>query len=445
MSRSYDAGFRASLRFARRFDKQPHAAIEELHQRHGPIVRVGMGRFSYTLVFGADANHTILSTSADRFLWAPAFEPLRVIDGDTALVLSDGSDHERRRRVVLPAFHRRRISSYLAVMADEAGAVVDRWSSGIEVDAHHDLRLAIRRIVLRCLFGDALAARDGELAGHLEVALEYVNRPPSRRLDKDWPGLPFRAAARARRRIDEIVYDEITERRATIARTGDAGDDVLGWLVEAGAIDDASPGLSDQEIRDQAVSLFAAGYDTSASAAGWCVAELASDDAIRTHLAQEAASAGFADTPSIAALQQMPWTDAFVKEVLRRHTPALVSGRQVCERVDLLGHALEPGEMVLFSPHVTHHLSDLFDDPTEFRPGRFIEGDADHQHMVPGAYVPFGGGSRRCLGFAFATQELAVITALVALRGTLELVGPMPQPAGIASSSPSGGVRVVPT
>lgn len=426
---------RAVLALARGLSRDPHRTLRAMRATYGPVVALGAGRLRYTYLLSPEANEHILATDPGAFRWRDAFQPLVAVNGDTALVVSDGEDHRRRRRIVQPAFHRRRITSYLATMADEADRLLDGWAAGQVVDAYAQFRLAIRRITLRCLFGGTMLAREADLAGHLEVVLAYVNRPPTRRFDHDLPGLPYRAAMRARRAVDGIVFAEIERRR----RAPEAGDDVLGWLIDD---QDRGSGLTDQEIRDQVVSLVAAGYDTTASAMGWAVAELAADPAHTRAIRAELADAG---APPLDAqrLAGLTYTGAFVTEVLRAHPPAMWSGRRAVTGVDLHGHHVRAGSMVLFSPEVTHHLPDQFPEPDSFRPGRWIPGHPHHHVPHPYAYIPFGGGPRRCLGFAFATQELVALTALVAARADLTPAGTAPlRPTGTMSSAPAGGVPV---
>ena len=212
---------------------------------------------------------------------------------------------------------------------------------------------------------------------------------------------------------------------------GDAGDQETG------------DGLSDQEVRDQIVSLIAAGYDTTASAMGWAVAELARHPERVDKIRAEMLDAGAGRSLTIEQTTQLTYTNAFIEEVLRLHPPAIWSGRRVVNDFEIDNRTIPGGSMILFSPHVTHHDPRSFPDPADFRPGRWIDGHADQNHPHPYSYIPFGGGNRRCLGFAFATQELVAMTALLANRTDLELVNDGPQRhVGTMSSAPEGGTQI---
>ena len=358
-----------------------------------------------------------------------------MVNGETALVVSDGDEHQRRRRIVQPAFHQRRIATYLDVMLDETSRVIDQWAAGDTVDAYAAFRIAIRRIVLRCLFGDGLGDVDDRIGEHLEVALAYVNRPPMRRLGWNLPGSAYQRAINARAAVDEIVYAEIARRRAA----NDDADDVLAWLIASH--DDRQ--LNDQEVRDQVVSLVAAGYDTTASAMGWICAHLGDGSPHKAIIQSEVDAAGGPDALDIDVLPKLTYTASFVREILRVHPPAIWSGRTVTDTFEIHGHTISAGEKILFSPHVTHHLENEFPDPDAIKPGRWIDGHPDHHEAHPYAYIPFGGGPRRCLGFAFAIQELITMTAIFASRIDSHLVDTNLEPTGTMSSAPRGGVPVI--
>ncbi len=427
---------KAIIGLARRLNADARSTLLEMVDTYGPVIDFGRGRYHYIYLLSPEANEYILSTAPENFTWRDAFWVLVPVNGETALVVSDGEDHKRRRRIVQPAFHMRRIASYLDVMVDETNQVIDQWTIGATIDAHAELRLAIRRIVLRCLFGNALRDRDDELAAHLEVALAYVNRPPTQRLDWNLPGLPHHKAMKARAAVDEIVFDEIKRRRAL----DDRGDDIISWLI---ADQETGDGLSDQEVRDQIISLIAAGYDTTASAMGWAVAELARQPGRVDKIRAEMIDIGAGRSLTIEQTTKLTYTNAFIQEVLRLHPPAIWSGRRVVNDFETNNRTIPGGSMILFSPHVTHHDQRSFPEPEQFLPGRWIDGHPDQNHPHPYSYIPFGGGNRRCLGFAFATQELVAMTALLAHRTDLELVDSGPQRhVGTMSSAPADGTQV---
>ena len=194
-----------------------------MYQEWGPIVQVGLGPLRFVYLFGRDANELILSTHAKQFTWREAFKSLIPVDGDTALVVSDGDDHARRRRLVQPAFSIRRINGYTDVILEEIDRTLETWTPEDRIDLHADLRKTVRRIAIRTLFGDRLGHRAEELGEHLQAAIDFANIPPLPGRDLDLPGLPYRRAMRARARADAIVFEEITRRRSEATDEGILG------------------------------------------------------------------------------------------------------------------------------------------------------------------------------------------------------------------------------
>ncbi len=414
----------------------PRAALLEFAHTYGPVAEIGYGKYRYVLVFGVEANEYVLQTNPTNFTWKEAFWPLVAIDGETALVVSDGDDHKRRKAIVLPAFHRRRISSYFDVMTEETARVMEDWRRGETIDAYSSMRLAIRRIVLRCLFGNAFRDCEQEFIDHLEIPREYVNRTPLQRLDNELLFPPYRKAMRARRAMDAMVFDEIGRRRAA----QEPGEDVVGWLIEAQ--DGDGPGLSDQEVRDQVISLIAAAYDTTSSAVGWIAMRLADDPALRASVRAEVDAVTGGRPLTIDHLPSLKLTAGVVSEVMRIQPPAIVSVRHIVAPFELHGHTIPGGRLLMYSSYVSQMDPEQFPEPTAFNPTRWIEGHPDHRPHHPYAYVPFGGGSRRCIGFAFALQEMTVMTALMAQVDFEPAYAEAPKPIGIASMAPRGGVPI---
>lgn len=415
--------------------RAPFATLEELHRRHGDVVAVGLGPVAYVCLFGPEAHRLVMADRPDAFRWGEAFEPLVAVNGRTALVVSDGPEQRRRRQLVQPAFGIKRIEGYLPIVLDEAGRVIDGWTPGSATDVIADLRHAVRRIVVRALFGDGLRHRADEIGEHLEVAIAYVNRSPITRFDHDWPGLPYRRAMAARRAVDAIVYAEIEARRA---HPTDA-DDVLSALVAAQ--EDGEQPLTDEEVRDQVISLIAAGYDTTTAGVAWTIHAAYSHPEVRDRARAEVRAVAGDGPLTVEALAAMPYLAGVVSESLRLWPPAALGGRLVVEDVTFDGHVIPAGTTVLFSQYVTHRDPDRWPDPLRFDPERWVEGSPTYRPPQPHAYIPFGGGYRRCIGFALATMEIKAILAELLRRVDLALLDPEPAPTGVATMSPAGGVR----
>jgi cytochrome P450 len=416
-------------RWARVLSRDLYGGVLDLYGRYGPVVELGVGPLRYVYLFGREANEHILTTDPDGFLWRDGFRVLVPVVGDTALVVTDGDEHAQRRRLVQPAFGRRHIEGHVALMQHEIDQVIDGWMAGTVVDANADLRLAVRRIVILALFGERLRVRADELGDLLQGALDFVNLPLHHQLVHiDRRFTRYGRAMGARRRADEIVYAEIGRRRVARASTGSegGGHDVLDLLLDPGGSASAvtvAPGcppqwdqvrdtkgggddcgLSDTELRDQVVSLVAAGYDTTSAAVGWAVHELVTRPHEWRCVAAEVAEAVGNDPITPEVLPRLAYLDGVVREVLRLHAAALVARRSLRD-FEIGGHKIPAGRMVLYSPYVTHRLPELWPEPSAFSPARWLPDAPGYVEPPPFASVPFGGGYRRCIGFGLAIRD----------------------------------------
>jgi cytochrome P450 len=412
--------------------------LERLHRRYGPVVDFGY-RFPIRAVclFGPEANKHLLADNADNFLWAEAFRLLEVVDGPTALVMSDGDEHRRRRRLVQPAFAVKRVDAHLDLIVAELDRTLAGWHPGRRLDAHAELRAAVRRIVVRALFGDQMGAVADEIGDRLEPALRYVQRTPLSRFDVDlrWNGYGrARAAASA---VDELILGEIARRRREGVDAIASPDTLSALLVAADEVDGGEEPLADAELCDQIRSLIAAGYDTTSSAAGWLVHALGSNQSVLAALRNEVRDTIGDRAPTVDDLRAMPLVDGVVRETLRLWPPGVVSGRTAIDDFEVLGYRIAGGSTVLYSPYITHRLPEVWGDPEEFRPERWQDGEP-----VPYSFVPFGGGYRKCIGFSLATLELQVLAVRLAQQVSWTLDQPTARPSGVATFVPKGGVPI---
>lgn len=396
----------------------PGEFLRHLYRRRGSVVRFGAGRYRFAYLLGPEANRFVFANN-DLFTMREAFDALVPVDGETSLIVSDGADHRRRRRLVQPSMHHRQVDRYQAIMRDCANEVIDRWRVGEVVDAYQVFRAAIRRSTLRSLFGEGLARDADVLGAHLQALLDLVDRQPDViRMHRRLRTPLWRKAMRARERVDERIHAEIARVRAA----GD-GDGVLAMLVHGRDEDGGT--LTDEEIRDQAVTLIAAGYETTSAAMGWAVHLLVTHpDAGRRAAADEA------------------YRRAFVSETLRLYPPAVVSARHVVRDFAFAGKTITAGTILLFSPYVTHRSAAVYDDPLAFRPERWLPDEPAYRKAGPHEFVPFGGGPHRCVGATLATTELTVMLGRVLERAELRAVPQKVHPKGFAAMRPKNGLRV---
>jgi cytochrome P450 len=340
--------------------------------------------------------------------------------------------------LMLPAFHREHIAAVSETMIEEAVAAAEALEDGQVVEIYRWVRELALRIALRALLGiEADGGRERMLAGAFEASLAIHGEPVLIQM-LPLPRTPLARAIAARRALDRVVCDEIDERR----RRGDAGRGVLGLLLSA-SDDDGAP-LSTSVVRDQAVTLLFAGHDTTTTTFTFLAHELGRNPHVREAVEAELRRVLVAGRPSATDLdgQALPVLERSLKETLRRYPPAWVGPRRTTRDVTL-GGVHVPAEIgVHYSSWATHHLPHLYPQPFRFDPDRFLP---EREAALPrGAYVPFGGGSRMCLGKRFGEYELRALASVLFSRVRLEpLSHAEPQIVTTPTLGPKGGLRFV--
>lgn len=415
---------------------RPGDALAALHRRRGPIVDAGIGRHGYVYVFGAEANKFVFANS-DAFSWWDAFQVLVPVDGPTALIVSDGADHRRRRSLVQPAFHQRHVGGYLQIMAANADAVIDSWRPGDTIDIFAQLRSAIRRSAIEALFGQAMAGHADFLGEQLQPLMDLTHRLPQvLKVEARLKTPAWRRAMAARTRVDELIYAEIAR-----ARTHPSVDDnVLATLITGRT--EAGEALRDDEIRDQIVSLIAAGYETTSAAMGWAVYALLSTPEVWQTAAAEVRDVTGGRAPDAGDLKNLTYLNGVVHETLRLYPPAVISARKVARELSFHGRRIRAGRTLVFSPYVTHRLPELWADPLRFEPRRWDPASPGYRRAAPYEFLPFGGGTHRCIGSAFATAELTVMLARLLARTRLHPPDQRIRAGGYAALQPRPGLTV---
>jgi cytochrome P450 len=408
---------RFSMTRTRRFASEPLPMLLDAYERFGPVFTLRLFHSNVVFMLGPAANHYMTVSHASNFLWREGhFRDLIGLMGDGLLTI-DGEFHRRSRLIMLPAFHREHIAASVGVIVEETNRALDQLAPGEVIDLYATTRRLALRVAMRALFGldpDGEAARAIDAAGLFEQALafyasEYVLRVFRGRLS---PWARLQAAAR---RLDALIYAEIAERRAS----GRRGEDILSLLLDAE--DEDGNTLSDLQIRDEVMTLMFAGHDTTTSTVSFMFYELARHPRVLDRLLAEQDNRLAGGEPTAEQLMSGELTELelVLDETLRMYPPAWVGPRRAIEAFEFEGSTVPARAFVNYCSWASHHLPDVFAEPEEFRPERFTpEARAE---LPKGAYVPFGGGSRTCVGMRFGQLEVRTIATLILSRFTLSL------------------------
>ncbi len=410
---------RVNLRRASRFAHQPLPLLLDCYERFGPVFTIRVFHSNVVFALGPEANHLITVAQAQNFSWRTGFMgDLIPLLGDGLLTI-DGEFHRHSRKIMLPAFHHERIAAAHAIMAAETQQALDRIEVGTPFDLYRFTRELALRIAMRALFGlDPDRARTGGLnaAHEFEDALGFWAHDYLVQIMRG-PGTPWRRMVRARARLDALIFGEIDRRRAS----DEHGEDILSLLIEA--TDEDGTRLSKRHIRDEVITLMFAGHDTTTSTVAFLFHELAHDP-------------GLVDDPDFDL-------GLAIDETLRLYPPAWIGPRRSIEPFECNGVQVPGGVPVNYCSWASHRLPDVWPEPEAFRPERFAPGN--RERIPKGAYVPFGGGSRTCIGMRFGLAEVGVIAAAILERFRLDLVpGYRLETRQMPTIGPKRGLPVVP-
>jgi cytochrome P450 len=400
------------------FRRDQLAFVTGLQRSYGRAATFYLANLPVVMFFRPEAVRAILVEQARNFTNGEFVGELKGVLGE-GLLTTDGDVHRRQRRMVQPAFHKRRVEGYAEVMVAHTQQMLDAWQPGATIDLAAAMQGLTLRIVAKALFNVDLRAEQTDLGRAFTGVIENpVGHAWSLRgLPINLPITPYGKHQRALHALDQFVYTLISRRRAEGTDTGD----VLSMLLAArddetagdsGAEDGAS--LSDREIRDQAMTLFAAGHETTSNALSWTFYLLARHPRERARLVAELRDVLGGRAPTVDDLARLPYLDQVVKESMRLYPPAWTQGRRAIAPFELEGYSLPAGQIVMFSQWVIHRLPDLWGDPDAFRPERFAP-EAE-QRIPPYAYFPFGGGPRMCIGMPFANLEARLLLATMLQR-----------------------------
>jgi cytochrome P450 len=416
----------------RRF-RSPLAFFEEIKQQFGDVVRFRLFNERFILFSNPAQVNEILVTKQNSFRKGRALEGARVFLGNSLLV-SEGEEHTRQRRLIQPAFHRGRIAGYAKIMAEKTKNWVDAQHAGKEIDLAVEMNRLTLAVVGDTLFGSEVEAEAHEIAESLTVVIENFNRMllPLWKLLYMLPTKSNQELRNAQTRLDKTIYGLISQRR----KDGRDHGDLLSMLLAAEDADNPQKRLTDTEVRDQAMTLFLAGHETTANALSWSWHLLTKHEDVRIKMKGEIdAVIGPDRLPGLEDVAKLPYTTAVFSESMRLFPPAWVVGRRALEDITI-GDCLVPARtIVLTCQYLIHRDERFWPHALEFRPERWLDEEAVAARPKF-AYFPFGGGGRICIGDAFAWTEGVILLAVMARRWRFEA-----RPDQVTDLSPSVTLR----
>jgi cytochrome P450 len=400
-----------------RFGEDPLPILLDAYERHGPVFSLRVFHGLVVFMLGPAANHYITVSHASNFIWREShFRDLTALIGD-GLLTTDGEFHRRSRLIMLPAFHRERIASAVGVMQEESERALQHFEIGERIDLYFWTRRLALRIAMRALFGldpDGQRARAIDAASLFEEALSFYSTPYPARLLRG-PRTPWSRLVNASRRLNRMIYAEIKERRAS----GRRGEDIMSLLLDA--TDEQGAALSDGQIRDEVMTLLFAGHDTTTSTVAFLFYELARSPTASEMLLVEQDEVLGDCAPAARNLtgESLPELEMAIEETLRMYPPAWIGPRRSIASFEFHGVRVPGDAYVNYSSWASHHLPEVFPEPERFLPQRFAP--ESRAALPKGAYIPFGGGSRTCIGMRFGQLEIRTIATAILRRFRLEL------------------------
>lgn len=422
-----------------KFRKDPAAYLQTVARTHGDLAYMRLGPQHAYVVSHPDWIRDILVTHQGNFTKSRILERAKVLLGE-GLLTSEGEFHTRQRRLVQPAFHRDRLARYAADMVACAERTSEAWlaaKGGLYMDIHQEMTRLTLAIVGRTLFSADVSSDADEIGTAMTQIFSLFDTllmPFADWLQK-LPIPPVLRFEKARDKLDRIVYGLIAERRAS----GEDAGDLLSMLLLARDEDNAR--MTDQQVRDEALTLLIAGHETTANALTWTWYLLSRNPDAEARMHAEIDNVLAGQPPTYDDMQRLPYTTGVFAESLRLYPPAWAIGRRAKQDYIVGGYTIPAKSILLMSPWVVQRDPRWFPEPERFDPDRWHSGDVEKRPKF--AFFPFGGGARVCIGERFAWAEGVLVLATIARRWKMRLAPGHPvatQP--VITLRPKHGMRM---
>jgi cytochrome P450 len=383
-------------------------------QKYGDVSGMRIGKFRSLFINHPDLIEDVLVNNSRKYLKGRILRANKYLFGE-GLLTSEGDFWLRQRRLAQPAFHRARVNAYAATMAEYAEQLIASWQNGEERDIHEEMMQLALRIVSKTLF-DADVTRDAKEIGEtLDVLLQIAANFGRTILVPLWVPSPRNIRAKLGiKRLEKVIYRIIAERRANGRDTGD----LLSILLQAQ--DEDGTHMNDRQLRDETITLFLAGHETTANTLAWTWWLLAQNTAVEKRFHEELDGVLGGRAPEVDDLPKLAFLNNVLTESLRLYPTAWGMARLAAEEHEIAGYPVRRGYGVAFAQWVIHRDARWFDAPLEFRPERWENGLA--KQIPRFAYFPFGGGPRQCIGNTFALMEASIVLATIGQKFRFRLV-----------------------
>ena len=406
----------------------PLEFLDTCANRYGDCFTVKLSGSRTLVIFShPQAIEQIFTAHPRQFDAGRANMILRPTLGDNSLLLLDGDRHSAQRQLLMPPFHGERMRAYSQLIFQVVEQVTSQWVEGQTVTVRPAMQAISLRLILQAVFGLDEGQRYQQLQQLLTSLLNLTTSPlmfalaffPAllRDLGPLSPGGDF---IRRKQQIDRLIYDEIRERRVEKlpATSLHPGNDILTLLMSAR--DASGQPMTDEELRDELMTLLIAGHETTATALTWALYWIHSLPEVKEKLLAELDTLG--DNPDKSAIVRLPYLNAVCSETLRLYPIVIIANPRIANSsVQIAGYEFESGTVLAPCIYLTHHREDLYPEPKQFKPERFLE-----RQFSPYEYLPFGGGNRRCIGAAFALFEMKLALVSMLSRFDLSLVSDRP-------------------
>ena len=398
----------------RKFLRDPLKTLTTISQTYGDISHFKFGKQNVYLLNDPNYIEEVLVTQYKNFIKSRGLQVSKRLLG-SGLLTSEGDYHDKQRRLIQPTFYPKRINSYVEVMIKKTLNLCDNWKEGSVLDIHKEMTRLTLEIISKSVLGYDIKPEDDEIGDSLLTCMEYFNRllMPFGELIEKIPILPInKGFQKAKRNLDSIVFRMINEHRMKLEKNEKKDNDLLFTLLQAQDDSTDSEKMSDQQLRDEVMTIFLAGHETTANALTWTFYLISEHPEIEERLQKEIYSIlGYKTDISFDDIQKLEYTTKVLTESMRLYPPAWALGRQAINDCKIGKYIIPSGSIILMSQYVMHRNPHYFSEPNTFYPDRWT--DEFKKNLPRFSYFPFGGGIRSCVGEPFAWMESILIITII--------------------------------